>query len=425
MGSVCGEGVFAVQLLLSGSPRDFVGSFFLGSSVRIPTLLIVVCFFVGCDSSIETFRPNEVFFFSFSKAHSTSTDLASQDTNRVLEELYGTPDEPRWPDSPVAKKVVGDERNLFRSSGPVSSEKDGTHLGLFREHCVTCHALEGSGAGPASVFQNPYPRDFRHGVFKWKSTKRGQKPTRRDIRELLKTGIPGTAMPSFGLLDPEDLDALVDYVVFLSARGEVERRVTAAAIDELDYGETIPAAELTLSSQRDTEGGQVVQESLDRVHQDWAEAEQYEVAVPSFPELSGEQLAASIARGKEFFHGKVANCAGCHGPAGDGSLPTLDYDDWTKEYTTRIGLTPDDREAMKPFREAGALRPRTIAPRTLRDGVFHGGGDSASLYRRITQGIAGTPMPAVEVVREPNGKGLTIGQIWDLVRYVQQLSTPQ
>lgn len=393
--------------------------------MRIPSLIIVLCLFVGCDSRIETFEPNEVFSLALAKARSTSTDLASQDTSRVVEDLYGTPDEPRWPESPAAKKAVVDERNLFRASGPVSSEKDGTHVGLFREHCVTCHALEGSGAGPASVFQDPYPRDFRHGVFKWKSTERGKKPTHRDIRELLTKGIPGTAMPSFALLAPEDLDALVDYVVFLSTRGEVERRVTAAAIDELDYGDTAPIAELILSSQGDTEGGQVVQELVDRVHEDWAEAEQYEVAVPSFPELSGEQLVASVARGKEFFHGKVANCAGCHGPAGDGSLPTLDYDDWTKDYTTRIGLTPDDREAMKPFRKAGALRPRTIAPRTLRDGVFHGGGDSASLYRRITQGIAGTPMPAVEVVAEPNGKGLTTGQIWDLVRYVQQLSTSQ
>ena len=393
--------------------------------MRIPSLIIVLCLFVGCDSRIETFEPNEVFSLALAKARSTSTDLASQDTSRVVEDLYGTPDEPRWPESPAAKKAVVDERNLFRASGPVSSEKDGTHVGLFREHCVTCHALEGSGAGPASVFQDPYPRDFRHGVFKWKSTERGKKPTHRDIRELLTKGIPGTAMPSFALLAPEDLDALVDYVVFLSTRGEVERRVTAAAIDELDYGDTAPIAELILSSQGDTEGGQVVQELVDRVHEDWAEAEQYEVAVPSFPELSGEQLVASVAKGKEFFHGKVANCAGCHGPAGDGSLPTLDYDDWTKDYTTRIGLTPDDREAMKPFRKAGALRPRTIAPRTLRDGVFHGGGDSASLYRRITQGIAGTPMPAVEVVAEPNGKGLTTGQIWDLVRYVQQLSTSQ
>ena len=378
---------------------------------------------VGCDSRFDTFQPNEVFSLALAKTRSTSTDLASQDASRVVEELYGTPDEPLWPDLPAAKKAVSDERNLFRSSGPVSSEKDGTHLGLFREHCVTCHALEGSGAGPASAFQNPYPRDFRHGVFKWKSTKRGHKPTRRDIRELLVRGIPGTAMPSFALLEPEDLDALVDYVVFLSARGEVERRVTAAAIDELDYGETSPVAELMLSSQSGTEGGEVVQDVVGRVHTDWAEAEEHEVVVPYFPELSGEQLAASVTRGKAFFHGKVANCAGCHGPAGDGSLPTLDYDDWTKEYTTRIGLTPDDRAAMKPFRDAGALRPRTIAPRTLGDGVFHGGGDSASLYRRITQGIAGTPMPAVEVVSESNGKGLTDGQIWDLVRYVQQLST--
>ena len=393
--------------------------------MRIAFLLAVVCLLVGCDSRFDTFQPNDVFSLALAKTRSTSTELASRETSRVVEDLYGTPDEPLWPVSQAAKSPLSDERNLLRSSGPVSSEKDGTHLGLFREHCVTCHALEGSGAGPASVFQNPYPRDFRHGVFKWKSTERGQKPTRRDLRELLIKGIPGTAMPSFALLDPDDLDALVDYVIFLSTRGEVERRMIAAAIDELDYSETSPAQGLILSSQSDTEGGQVVQEVMDRVHKDWEEANSHEVAVPSFAELSGEQLAASVARGSDFFHGQVANCAGCHGPGGDGSLPTLDYDDWTKEYTTRIGLTPSDREAMKPFRDAGALRPRKIAPRTLRDGVFHGGGDSASLYRRITQGIAGTPMPAVEVVSEPNGKGLTTEQIWDLVRYVQQLSTSQ
>ena len=385
-------------------------------------VLVVVCFLVGCDARIETFRPNEVFSLSLAKARSTSTELASQDSSRVIEELYGTPDEPLWP---VADNNLADLQNLSRSSGPVSSEKDGTHRGLFREHCVVCHALEGSGAGPASVFQNPYPRDFRHGIFKWKSTERGQKPTRQDIRELLVKGIPGTAMPSFALLNPEDLDALVDYVVFLSTRGEVERRLTAAAIDELDYGVSSPGNELELNSTNETEGGEVVQQVLERVHSDWAEAAGQEVSVPAFADLSGKKLTASIARGKGFFHGKVANCAGCHGPEGDGSLATLDYDDWTKEYTTRIGLTPNDRDAMKPFRDAGALRPRVIAPRTLQDGVFHGGGDPTSLFRRITQGIAGTPMPAVEVVSEPNGKGLTVEQIWDLVRYVQQLSTPQ
>jgi mono/diheme cytochrome c family protein len=296
---------------------------------------------------------------------------------------------------------------------------------LFREHCVTCHALEGSGAGPASVFQNPYPRDFRHGVFKWKSTLRGLKPTRQDIRDLLVKGIPGTAMPSFALLDPDDLDALVDYVVYLSTRGEVERRMTAAAVDELDYGTELPEAELRLASKASTEGGEVVQQVVDRVHAGWAEAAENEVAAPAMAELKSDELADSVKRGKEFFHGRIANCVGCHGPGGDGSLQTLDYDDWTKEYSTKIGLTPDDHAAMKPFRDAGALRPRLIKPRNLQDGVFHGGGDAASLYRRITQGIAGTPMPAVEVVQESNGKGLTVDEIGDLVRYVQQLSSPQ
>ena len=366
--------------------------------MRIACLLTVVCFVIGCDSRFDTFQPNEVFSLALAKTRSTPTDIASRDTSQILKDLYGTPDEPLWPVSLVAQNPINDEQNLLRSSGPVSSEKDGTHLGLFREHCVTCHALEGSGAGPASVFQNPYPRDFRHGVFKWKSTERGQKPTRRDLREVLIRGIPGTAMPSFALLDPEDLDALVDYVIFLSSRGEVERRMIAAATDELDYGETSPAAELTLTTQGNTEGSKAVRGVVDRVHADWTEAEEHEVAVPLMDKLSGERLAASIARGSEFFHGQVANCAGCHGPAGDGSLPTLDYDDWTKEYTTRAGVNPDDSEAMQPFRDAGALRPRRIIPRKLRGGVFHGGSDSASLYRRITQGIAGTPMPAVEVV---------------------------
>ena len=397
------------------------------SSERLPSghlvrnaVLIAVCFILGCDARIETFLPNRVFSLSLEKTRGTSAERATEDARRVVQELYGTPDDPSWP---LPDNNLADLQNLVRSSGPVSSEKDGTHLGLFREHCVVCHALEGSGLGAASVFQNPYPRDFRHGVFKWKSTERGKKPTRDDIRQILVNGIPGTAMPSFALVDPEDVDALVDYVIFLSTRGEVERRVIAAAIDELDYGETSPEDGWELDSRNEGEGGEVVHDVLERVHADWAKTQDHEVPVPSFSDLTGKALAASIARGKEVFHGKVANCAGCHGPSGDGSLPTLDYDDWTKEYTTRIGLTPDDDEALRPFRDAGALKPRRIMPRKLQGGVFHGGGDAASLFRRITQGIAGTPMPAVEVVSEPNGKGLTVEEIWDLVRYVQHLST--
>jgi mono/diheme cytochrome c family protein len=377
---------------------------------------------VGCDARIERFEPNEVYALTLARSRSIPADAASEDASIVVETLFGTPDQPQWPEQLVGENRLVDLDRIARAAGAVSSEKDGTQLGLFREHCVTCHGLAGSGAGPASLFQNPYPRDFRHGVFKWKSTDRWSKPTRDDLQRHLKLGIPGTAMPSFALLRPEELEALVDYVIYLSVRGEVERRLIAAAIDELDYAETPPEDELRLNSSGGSEGAEVVREVVSRVASTWQDADNAVVQIPVFPKLEGQPLQESIVRGMEIFHGKVANCVGCHGQAGIADLVTLDYDDWSKEYSTGIGLTPSDREAMQPFRQAGALTPRPIKPRNLQDGVFRGGGDAESLFRRITQGIAGTPMPAVELVAEDNGLGLTEDQVWDLVRYVQSLA---
>jgi mono/diheme cytochrome c family protein len=239
---------------------------------------------------------------------------------------------------------------------------------------------------------------------------------------MLDQGVPGTAMPSFALLRPEDLDVLVDYLIYLSVRGEVERQMVTAAIDELDYGETAPEDDLRLDHASDTEGSQVVDEILSEVATSWSEASEHVVSVPTWTPLGGQALQDSVQRGNDIFHGQIANCVGCHGPAGNGNAVTLDFDDWTKEFSTRIGLTPSDREAMRPFRKAGALAPRAVKPRNLQDGVFRGGGDPETLYGRIAQGIAGTPMPAVEVVAEENGKGLTQDQMWDLVRYIQSLA---
>lgn len=382
---------------------------------------LVVLALAGCDARIERFEPNQVYAMTLARSRSTPADAALRDASVVVDELFGSPDETRWPDVFAEAMPQIDVARLVRAAGPVSSEKDGTHQGLFREHCVTCHGLPGSGAGPASLFQNPYPRDFRHGVFKWKSTERSAKPSRDDLIQLLKHGVPGTAMPSFALQSPEDLESLVDYVIYLSVRGEVERRMQAAAIDELDYGAESPQNGLRLNHNAETEGSQVVDEILSDVATSWSEAQGRVVSVPTWTPLAGQALQESVQRGKDIFHGPIANCVGCHGPAGNGNAVTLDFDDWTKEFSTRIGLTPNDREAMRPFRKAGALTPRVVKPRNLQDGVFRGGGDPQTLYRRISQGIAGTPMPAVELVAEENGKGLTEDQMWDLVRYIQLL----
>lgn len=382
---------------------------------------------IGCDIAVEQFPANEVFSLTLARTRSVPADAAKNDTNEVAVSLFGTPDEPQWPSSWFDDDTfVGlvDAENLVRAAGPVSSEEDGTHLGLFREHCVTCHGVAGDGAGPASATQNPYPRDFRHGVFKWKSTERGEKPTRDDLRSLLKHGVPGTGMPAFTLLANEDIEALVDYVIYLSVRGEFERRLMAAAVDQLGYEETAPSDEAKLTLDSGTEGQEAVHDVLNRVARDWGQAQP--IDVPStYRDLQGESLSESVSRGDKIFHGPIANCVGCHGPNGNGQAVTLDYDDWAKEYSTRLGLDPKDRDAMRPFRKAGAPRPRPVQPRNLQLGVFRGGSEPETLYRRITQGIAGTPMPAVAVVEEPNGLGLTDDQIWDLVRYLRAAAVPE
>lgn len=392
---------------------------------RLLALFALLVGIAGCDARIEQFEPNRVFSLSLATSRSIPVESAGEDVDSALEALFGSPNDPKWPEDlfrATAAANLVDLENLQRAAGPISSAKDGTHRGLFREHCVVCHGLEGGGAGPASQFQDPYPRDYRHGVFKWKSTDRGAKPTKADLYDLLVRGVPGTGMPSFSLLAPEDLDALIDYVIYLSIRGEAERRLLVGALEQLDYGESFPESDFRIAYPGDSIGGEVVTEIVRRVADQWALADTRSVLIPDRPDLAGDDLQASVDRGKQLFHGKIANCVGCHGADGNGGAVLLDFDDWTKDYTTRLGLTPDDREAMQPFRDVGALRPRPIQPRVLRDGVFRGGSDPEQLYCRITQGIAGTPMPAVLEVEEENGKGLTRSQIWDLVNYVRSLA---
>ncbi len=384
---------------------------------------------VGCDAPVGSFPDNDVYSLTLTRSRSVSADSAKLDAAAVTESLFGTPDSPKVP--PELTNLVTLDR-LIRAAGPVSSEKDGTHKGLYREHCVTCHGVDGAGAGPASLYQKPHPRNFCFGVFKWKSTQRSAKPTREDLMALLERGAPGSAMPSFAAIDSvnspadvsdsSDLEALVDYVIYLSIRGEFERRLMAAAIDRLGYGEDQVDTGARLVADGDSEGADIVRDTLTRIVGEWETASDQVVPVPTATQLSESvAISKSIERGKAIFHGKIANCVGCHGPAGNGDAVMLDYDDWGKEYSTRIGLTPSNRDDMRPFRKAGALPPRPAEPRNLTLGVYRGGGDRETLYRRITQGIAGTPMPGVEVVPMEDGRGLTSDQVWDLVRYLQSL----
>jgi len=83
---------------------------------------------------------------------------------------------------------------------------------LYERRCIFCHGAKGTGDGPISRGVFPRPRDFTRGIFKIRSTPSGFPPTDDDLYETMERGLPGTMMPSFSNLDPDQLWSLVFYI---------------------------------------------------------------------------------------------------------------------------------------------------------------------------------------------------------------------
>src|SRR5581483_7882613 len=182
---------------------------------------------VGCGAPKADFRRYTTFAHKVAESAGLEKGFSRdqlQGVDEVMQALFGTPDEPLLPavEGVELAKIVN-VSHLKIAAGPVGSDEQGNPRGLYREHCAHCHGITGDGVGPTAAFLNPYPRDYRKGQFKFKSTPVGQKPTHADLKKIVLEGIPGTAMPSFKLLPDVEVEALVDYVKYLAIRGEVER----------------------------------------------------------------------------------------------------------------------------------------------------------------------------------------------------------
>jgi mono/diheme cytochrome c family protein len=361
-----------------------------------------------------------------------------QDIANILDALFGTPDGPF-----VLAETGLDLKKLEQAAGPVRSDQFGKESGLYRRHCGHCHGTTGDGLGPTALLLNPYPRDYRQGKFKFKSTERPDKPTTADLETILRHGIPGTAMPSFDLLPDTQLQVLIEYVKYLSMRGETEIRLISA-MAELSEG----TLEITRAA--------LVDEVLKPVAESWAIASEKIIALPEQPAI---ELAQSIDKGRELFYDdKRANCIKCHGLSALGDGQTNDWDDWNKPLHEMVlalaglresldapaatppeGLSQEEiaeylkKEAADRVEAAAKLAAtaailksdslpvRTMTPRNLRLGVYRGGRRPADLYRRLYAGINGVPMPGVGPTT-PGGTGtLTSEEIWNLVDYVRSL----
>lgn len=413
-----------------------VGRIDLGMPVGFAGLaLCSVALLGGCGSPPAEFRRYETY------AHLVTVQSGSeramlpaaqlQEVDTLLASMFGTPDEPAIPNltGKGAEDLEGadlssvfDLARLKMAAGPVGSDELGSPRGLYREHCAHCHGITGDGNGPTAYFLNPYPRDYRPGKFKFKSTPIGARPTHDDLKKVVLEGVAGTAMPSFKLLTDLEVESLVFYVQYLAIRGEAERALLAASAQLDDGGRLVNiVAENAPEAERAAQQDQLaaIKEMVTPIVKNWLDAPTKSVDIPARPKLEGEALVESQRLGRDLFYGAIANCVKCHGDSalGDGQL--TDFDDWTKEF---IG-DGKNLEVVHTFESYGMLPPRTIRPRNLRMGIYRGGLRPIDLYWRIKNGIEGTPMPASTMKPEgdPAAKGLTTDDIWHIVNYVESL----
>jgi mono/diheme cytochrome c family protein len=238
---------------------------------------------------------------------------------------------------------------------------------VYERNCLQCHGVSGDGNGPAAIYMLPRPRDYRMALFKFTSTTYGSKPLREDLVRTVRRGIAGTSMPSFRLLPQHELDAVVDYVLALTHRGELESQLAdAAEFDgQIDYL-AIPA---------------MIRSILGR----WDDARKNVVyPLTPIPVFSADYTA----KGKVAFLSK--GCSKCHGDDGRGQTKeNIGNDAWG--WPTKAG--------------------------DLSSGMLRGGTEPLDIYRHISAGINGTPMPAFSsaLEKEPD-------TMWQLTAYVLSLT---
>jgi len=400
---------------------------------------------MGCSESLPpAYKLNSVEFLKQEKLFLSEDqhfdDSYKQEIGSILTAIFGTPDDPSVPvllkeDDPVLE--VMQPENINMAAGPVNLDYHSKGGGLYRQHCSHCHGITGDGNGPTAPFLNPYPRDFRLAKFKYKSTPLRSVPTNEDLTEVLIKGVPGSSMPSFRTLPDDEIAALVDYVKFLTIRGQYERYLMAE-LSNLDKGEPLIDLELAEKyfqisaiedpdEEQEEEQEEVEEEYLDtmwgvvgeRLMEDvisrWVDAEDNVTEIPEAPDAfspGNEGHKDFVATGRQLFYQR-GNCAQCHGDTAVGNGQLENFDDWTNDWIKTPGVDPFDPATFQNFVAAGALPPRPIKPRNLTESVYRGGGEPEEIYLRIANGIEGTPMPAAPA--------LSSDEIWALVAYVKIL----
>ena len=194
-------------------------------------------------------------------------------------------------------------------------------------------------------------------------------------------------MPAFPWMSDADLEAVIDYVIYLSQRGEVEGYVAMMA-EEYDEDESIEFYEFL--------------DGLDMVRERWVEAEENVVLAATAEPAYTEE---SVIAGRKVFLSQ--GCSKCHGTNGKGQVEWLN----PEFLADQAALPEGEREQIN---YDAWNEPAPAADLTAR--MLHGGRRPIDIYRRIHTGINGTPMPSFSSIfaEKPD-------EIWSLVHYVRHI----
>ncbi len=212
---------------------------------------------------------------------------------------------------------------------------------IYKKQCTPCHGVLGDGKGFLAAGFAVKPRDFRQGVYKFRSTKTGELPTMEDVEKIIRVGVPNTTMPAWGqFLTSEQIKNLARYLIVFS----------------------------------------------ERFLQSWKEGKAPEsLEIPPVP----GNLSSLITEGKKLYD--EGGCWNCHGHSGVGDGPSAAgmSDDWNNP------IVPTDLTYKWTFKN---------------------GHEPQDIYRTISGGLNGTPMPTY-IDAFPNAQDR-----WALVAYVLSLS---
>ena len=227
-------------------------------------------------------------------------------------------------------KAVDVPTRTSRDGYPAAKPQAGGYS-LYRRNCLHCHGVSGAGDGPTAPFLYPTPRDYRKGIFKFTSTPSGKPPHRSDLRRTIANGLHGTSMPAFhSLMTPDEIEQVIDYVVFLSMRGE---------------SETLLIEEAFTSDEKDPNAlsDDIVKDVVTNgVFNKWKLAETMQSNPPS-PRTPATR--DSVERGRNLFLGRTSEkleCSGCHGPLAMGDGPSFVPQELFNEVV--FGGNPSERQ---------------------------------------------------------------------------------